>query len=635
MKRPVGRLLSLLLLSMLGTAAMGEEAVERYIVVLRDRFSPAATQSERARPVAEPDIAALGGRVLQSRMNRRLVELPSGKAEELRGHPDVAYMQRVWDGVSAPEAEPEVAAMAAPARAVAHDTTPGWTTGTYSYDPSGNIRAIGGDVYSYDTAGRLLQSRVSGQQDNYAYDAFGNLFNPLTTGKVDPATNRLRDTANPAKWPYSQAGHLLADAEGRPYLYDALGMVNGTTASDGERRMIYTADDERIAVVSKPGDLLNEVTRVRVRNFGGQVLREFTRTSTDTEWTRDYVYADGRLVGGERQVAGTQTGYRHFHLDHLGSTRLITRGGDAARITDPKYLPFGGEIESSTEEGTIYGYYPLDPIKFTGHERDYLDPQNIEGGDALDYMHARYYDGGVGRFLTVDPVLQMKRAMKYPQLWNRYSYALNNPLVFSDPTGTTVYVVTYTTGNEKGDDEFRRAALTRAEQIKDSKDFDATRDTVLVRALTTREDYVNVINEANSLMATFGRIGEFNMYSHGGKRDGPIFQDDTPYEHHLAPADLNVAVNWEWWGSARFYGCNTGLRFTQTFASAQGVAAWGYKGYANFSSTEYSWSYPRSTGPLYLIHTTGGSNGGFWGSVGKWSGMNDLTQRMVAAEPEQ
>lgn len=43
-----------------------------------------------------------------------------------------------------------------------------------------------------------------------------------------------------------------------------------------------------------------------------------------------------------------------------------------------------------------------------------------------------------GRFLSVDPVLDLKQAMKNPQGWNRYAYVLNNPLRFTDPTGKYV-----------------------------------------------------------------------------------------------------------------------------------------------------------------------------------------------------
>ena len=58
-----------------------------------------------------------------------------------------------------------------------------------------------------------------------------------------------------------------------------------------------------------------------------------------------------------------------------------------------------------------------------------------------DYMHARFRSPLTGRFLSVDPVLQAKRAQKKPQLWNRYSYAVGNPLKYIDPTGETINLV--------------------------------------------------------------------------------------------------------------------------------------------------------------------------------------------------
>lgn len=53
----------------------------------------------------------------------------------------------------------------------------------------------------------------------------------------------------------------------------------------------------------------------------------------------------------------------------------------------------------------------------------------------LDYMHARYCSPVQGRFLSIDPVLKMRQAMRRPQRWNRYAYVTNNPLKWTDPTG--------------------------------------------------------------------------------------------------------------------------------------------------------------------------------------------------------
>lgn len=61
---------------------------------------------------------------------------------------------------------------------------------------------------------------------------------------------------------------------------------------------------------------------------------------------------------------------------------------------------------------------------FTGHE--HLDKLG------LIHMKGRVYDPHVGRFLSADPFIQ---APANTQNLNRYSYALNNPLVYTDPSG--------------------------------------------------------------------------------------------------------------------------------------------------------------------------------------------------------
>jgi RHS repeat-associated protein len=109
----------------------------------------------------------------------------------------------------------------------------------------------------------------------------------------------------------------------------------------------------------------------------------------------------------------------HFHLDHLGSPRLIT-DGSGAKIAYHEYLPFGMEATQP--------YQDDERLKFTGHERDYLSFPGTSFD--IDYMHARYYRGP--RFLSVDPVTGDPRA---PQSWNGYAYVRGNPVSFVDPWG--------------------------------------------------------------------------------------------------------------------------------------------------------------------------------------------------------
>lgn len=47
-------------------------------------------------------------------------------------------------------------------------------------------------------------------------------------------------------------------------------------------------------------------------------------------------------------------------------------------------------------------------------------------------MNGRVYDPAIGRFLSADPYIQFPLNT---QSYNRYSYVLNNPLSFTDPSG--------------------------------------------------------------------------------------------------------------------------------------------------------------------------------------------------------
>jgi RHS repeat-associated protein len=144
-------------------------------------------------------------------------------------------------------------------------------------------------------------------------------------------------------------------------------------------------------------------------------------------WAKDYVWRDGLLLASVTPTnAGTVTPTltQHFHLDHLGTPRLVT-GDSGVQLGLHTYYPFGAELNLGTNE------QPYELMKFTGHERDVLgnDPHT------LDDMHARYYSGTMGRFLSVDPVFDMKQAVARPQMWNRYSYVTNNPVLKTDPDG--------------------------------------------------------------------------------------------------------------------------------------------------------------------------------------------------------
>ncbi len=61
-----------------------------------------------------------------------------------------------------------------------------------------------------------------------------------------------------------------------------------------------------------------------------------------------------------------------------------------------------------------------------------MDTGQPDSGLGLMYYGARFYDGALGRFIQPDAIVPSPGD---PQALNRYSYVLNNPLRYTDPTG--------------------------------------------------------------------------------------------------------------------------------------------------------------------------------------------------------
>jgi RHS repeat-associated protein len=287
-----------------------------------------------------------------------------------------------------------------------------WSTGAYAYDGAGNIKQVGGNAYQYDNFNRLTAWSGPSGSGTRVYDNFGNTTNPAIAG----TTNHI------ATYTYDAAGNVLTDGVAT-YTYDALNATTGTNIGTRQFRYLYTPQDERLAAVERvnvSGILRNRINWT-LRSMDNRVLRIFQDdyTSASRVFT---VKEETFWRGGSLLASRTSTGTRHYGLDHLGSPRILTdTAGALAGYQD--FAPFGSG-------GTTNG----GALQFTSHERD---AANLGGGtaDLPDYMHARYYRAGVGRFLSVDPVMNLSELAKSPQAWNRYAYVRNSPLGAIDPTG--------------------------------------------------------------------------------------------------------------------------------------------------------------------------------------------------------
>ena len=291
----------------------------------------------------------------------------------------------------------------------------------------------------------------------YAYDAFGNMTqNGPHAVAVDASTNRLAAAITPAGGStlpyaaYDAAGNLLQFGQ-HQFNYDPAGRLGGYThhapsgAVDAKGGYWYDVDGERIARCRKAGG--GEEFTFYLRDEGGHVLTEFRADYCPEPQTgfsgfalaatylqEDFSYFGGKLTASSRInnfASDACPQWAFYHADHLGNPRLIT--DESRRITATHtYWPFGEEITAQGQDDLTH--------KYTGHERDFESN--------LDYMHARYYNNFLGRFLSPDPK-RILTSEYSPLKWNKYTYALNNPIYFVDPNGGDVIDSPYYSGEQR------------------------------------------------------------------------------------------------------------------------------------------------------------------------------------------
>ena len=159
--------------------------------------------------------------------------------------------------------------------------------------------------------------------------------------------------------------------------------------------------------------------------IGGKLIAEYPVNGAAASPQTEYGYRNGQLL----IRAAPASDIRWLVADHLGTPRMIfDLSGSLANVKRHDYLPFGEELFAPTGGRSAAQGYSSDGVRqqFTSKERD----AEIQ----LDYSKARYYSPVQGRFTGPDPLLTSGTPSQ-PQSWNRYTYCLNAPSVFVDPTG--------------------------------------------------------------------------------------------------------------------------------------------------------------------------------------------------------
>jgi RHS repeat-associated protein len=318
----------------------------------------------------------------------------------------------------------------------------------YTYDPAGNLTAIAdtpqdkpADVqcFRYDHLRRLTEA-----------------WTPATNCEASPTTNTLSGAA--PYWhtyTYSKAGNRLSEIHhgsagdtSRTYTYPADGQPQAHTLTSVTTNSLGGTSTDTFAY-NKTGDTIQ-----RVKAGVGETLvwdsEGHLASVTRNGKTTSFIYtADGqRLLRKDptgttlyldkqeiRLATGTDTPASTRYYTHGGTPIAVRQGGAHTWLANDYQASPHVAINSQTLQVTHRRQLPFGAPRGT-QPTEWPGEKGFVGGttDAttgLTHLGAREYDPTLGRFLSVDPIMDLAD----PQQMHGYTYANNNPITFSDPTG--------------------------------------------------------------------------------------------------------------------------------------------------------------------------------------------------------
>lgn len=308
---------------------------------------------------------------------------------------------------------------------------------SYLYDLVGNVtqrqeNTLGlTENFYYDNLYRLSYSQRNGATNlSLSYDAMGNIASKAGVGSYDYTSAQ----AGCSYYAHAQR-HAVRNAGGAAYCYDANGNMtkrNGQTiawssfnyptalATASESAAFYYGPDRQYykQVYSGPG--VSETT-----HYVGEVLEKVDNGSA-TDW-RHYIHADGQVVAiVSRRTSGNAVYYPLEDHEGSGSVLASSSGANLARQS---YEAFGLPRDGSDWDGAVPAG---DQVAINAVSRRGYTGHSMLGSMGLIHMNGRVQDALLGRFLSADPNVPDPGNT---QSYGRYSYVLNNPLRFVDPTG--------------------------------------------------------------------------------------------------------------------------------------------------------------------------------------------------------
>lgn len=268
----------------------------------------------------------------------------------------------------------------------------------FSYDNLNRLTAFGSNTITYDDKGNITDMSAVGQF------TYGNTAKPYAVTGVTPY-----GTAIPLRNQTITYNGMM-----RPSSISE----NGKTAT-----FAYTADGDRAKMLISTNGT-DSLTRYYI---GGQY--EFDQALSST---KEKLYLGGDAYTAAAVYVRENGGdWKVYYLgrDYQGSiTHVLNPDGSLKQ--ELSYDPWGRLRDPST----LVAYAPgSEPTLFL--DRGYTGHEHLAVFGLIN-MNARLYDPALGRFLTPDPYVQ---SPDFSQNFNRYSYCLNNPLKYNDPTGEAIF----------------------------------------------------------------------------------------------------------------------------------------------------------------------------------------------------
>lgn len=272
------------------------------------------------------------------------------------------------------------------------------------------------ESFSYDGMNRLIGSGVN----EMAYDDKGNITSKTNVGSF---------AYNDADQPYAVTDISLVPSANIPSVTQNItyaSFYRPISIEEGQSRASFTYDAEydrvKMAVSNNSGGQ-NILTRYYLGN-----TYELDITS---ESTSEKLYLGGDYYSAHAVLVkkNGQSNIYNILRDYLGSiTHIVASNGSV--VQELSYDAWGALRNPTTHE--VYNTSLSSSLflgrGFTGHEHLPMF--------GLVNMNARLYDPVIGRFLSPDNYIQDPTKS---QNFNRYSYCLNNPLRYKDPSGNFIF----------------------------------------------------------------------------------------------------------------------------------------------------------------------------------------------------